>query len=88
MQPRHLHLQTAGLALRQRAASPWTSSRHPGLVTLPRSVNRLAICALALAVSACGTSQIAHLPASGVNGSNGGSEETIHYDESGHPHFL
>lgn len=88
MQPQHLHLQAAILALRQRVASPWTSSRHPGLITPPRLINRIAICALTVAVSACNTSQPAHLPASGVNGPNGGSEETIHYDEAGHPHFL
>lgn len=88
MQSRHPHLQAASLALQQRVASPRNGSMHPGLVTLPCSVNRLATCALALALSACSTSQPAHLPASGVNGPNGGSEETIHYDAAGHPHFL
>ncbi len=88
MQPRHSHLQITSLTLRQRVASPWTGSMHRDPITLPRSGKRLAICALALALSACNTSQPAHLPASGVNGPNGGSEETIHYDEAGHPHFL
>lgn len=88
MQFRHFHLQAANSALRQRVASPSTASMHSDRVTLPRSVRWLAICAMALAASACSTSQPAHLPASGVSGPNGGAEETIHYDEAGHPHFF
>jgi len=88
MQSRCPHLQTASSALQQRVKSPWTGSMYPDCVALPRSVNWLAICAMALAVSACSTSQPAHLPASGVSGPNGGAEETIHYDEAGHPHFF
>ena len=29
-----------------------------------------------------------HLPASGVSGSDGGSEETLRFDAAGHAHFL
>ena len=61
---------------------------YPDRLTLLRRANWLATGAVALALSVFSTSQQVHLPASEGTGPNGGSEETIHYDEAGHSHFL
>lgn len=81
-------LQTASLAVRQRMAPQWSGGPQSRRLTLRCWANLLAMGAMAFALSACGAPQVAHLPASGVSGPNGGSEETIHYDKTGHPHFL
>jgi hypothetical protein len=44
--------------------------------------------ALLTILSACsGPQPTAQIPVSGVNGSDGGSTETIYYDSQGHAHF-
>jgi len=83
-----LDLQTASSAVWQRMAPQCGGGPQSRCLTLRCWANLFAMGAMAFALSACGTPQVAHLPASGVSGPNGGSEETLHYDKAGHPHFL
>lgn len=81
-------LQTASSAVRQRVMPQRGGGPHPCCPALRRWADGLAMVAVAFVLSACGASQVAHLPASGVSGPNGGSEETLRYDQVGRPHFL
>lgn len=69
-------------------APQWGGGSQFRRLTLRRWANLLAVGAMAFALSACGAPQVAHLPASGVSGPNGGAEETLHYDKAWRPHFL
>ena len=40
-----------------------------------------------LALAACSGPHSATIPVSGVNGPNGGAEETLYFDRTGHAHF-
>ena len=47
----------------------------------------LVIAGVSLLAACSGTQRPAQIPLSGINGNNGGADETIYYDKTGHPHF-
>jgi hypothetical protein len=62
------------------------TDKNPRKSSVARS-RWILLAALALLAGCAGPSMMAQIPASGINSSNGGSEETIYYDNAGHAHF-
>ena len=62
-------------------------TREPSKRGVATTARLLLVAAAACLAGCAGLSQQAQIPASGVNGPNGGSEETIYYDNAGHAHF-
>ena len=69
--------------LRHRAVMRCTRAAAAG----QRQAPWLALGVVLAGLAGCAGGQVARLPASGVSGSEGGSEETLYYDAAGRPHF-